>query len=238
MVYEYGNFGVDYDSRTEKFGEILDIIIGLWTQSGFTYHGKFYQVDDLTVAPSPVQQPHPPLYMAVSRTPASIDAAVERNLPILTSPSTPDADTLEIVHSYYERCAAAGKSPMVEQMPFFRMVYLSDDQQQAEEDPRHAMTWVHDLNGLRRTLTGGSEIYMDLDQWRNTRSEQPPTYESLLESTAYFGTPDRIVKKIEKLRDEHGIQYFGANMSYGSMEHSRVMRSMELFAKEVMPHFK
>ena len=123
-------------------------------------------------------------------------------------------------------------------MPFFRMVYLSDDQQQAEEDPRHAMTWVHDLNGLRRTLTGGSEIYMDLDQWRNTRSEQPPTYESLLESTAYFGTPDRIVKKIEKLRDEHGIQYFGANMSYGSMEHSRVMRSMELFAKEVMPHFK
>ena len=238
VVYEYGNFGVDYDSRTEKFGEILDIIIGLWTQSGFTYHGKFYQVDDLTVAPSPVQQPHPPLYMAVSRTPASIDAAVERNLPILTSPSTPDADTLEIVHSYYERCAAAGKFPMVEQMPFFRMVYLSDDQQQAEEDPRHAMTWVHDLNGLRRTLTGGSEIYMDLDQWRNTRSEQPPTYESLLESTAYFGTPDRIVKKIEKLRDEHGIQYFGANMSYGSMEHSRVMRSMELFAKEVMPHFK
>ncbi|MCH9009939.1 MAG: LLM class flavin-dependent oxidoreductase [Chloroflexi bacterium] len=237
VVYEYGNFGVDYGTRTERFHEILDIIIGLWTQTGFTYHGEFYQVDNLTVAPSPVQEPHPPLFMAVSRTPASIDAAVERNIPILTSPSTPDADTLEIVHSYYERCAAAGKSPKVDQMPYFRMVYLSDDQQGAVEDPRHALTWIHDLNGLRRSLTGGSDIFMDLNDWKRTRTEEPPSYESLLESTAYFGTPDVIVKKIERLRDEHGIRYFGANMSFGSMEHSKVMRSMELFSKEVMPHF-
>ena len=97
---------------------------------------------------------------------------------------------------------------------------------------------VHDLNGLRRTLTGGSEIYMDMDEWKRTRVEQPPSYESLLESTAYFGTPDRIVKKIERLRDEHDIQYFGANMSFGSMEHSKVLRSMELFAKEVMPRLR
>lgn len=40
-----------------------------------------------------------------------------------------------------------------------------------------------------------------------------------------------------RLRDEHGIGYFGVSMSFGHMEHSKVMRSMELFVKEVMPKF-
>ena len=46
------------------------------------------------------------------------------------------------------------------------------------------------------------------------------------------------MQRITKLRDEHHIGYFGASMSFGHMEHSRVMRSMELFAKEVMPKFR
>ena len=46
------------------------------------------------------------------------------------------------------------------------------------------------------------------------------------------------VQRITKLRDEHGIGYFGASMSFGQMEHTKVMRSMELFAKEVMPKFR
>ena len=41
-----------------------------------------------------------------------------------------------------------------------------------------------------------------------------------------------------QVRDEHNIGYFGASMSFGSMEHSRVLRSKELFAKEVMPKFR
>ena len=92
--YEYGNFNIDIDTRDVRTQEALDIILGLWTQQDFSYQGEFYQVKDLTIAPSPVQKPHPPVYMAVSRTPASVDVAVERDLPILTSFSTPEADNL------------------------------------------------------------------------------------------------------------------------------------------------
>ena len=238
VVYEYNNFNVDYDSRTVRFREILDIILGLWTTRGFTYHGEYYSVDDLTVAPTPIQKPHPQVYLAVSKTPESIDVAVSRDLPILTSPSTPDEDVLGIVHLYYERCAAAGKTPLVDQMPFFRMVHTSSDKKEALEGPRQALTWVRDLNGLRISLKGESEIYMDLDDWRRTRPEEPPSYETQLETTAYFGTPDQCVDRIANLRDQHGIGYFGDAFSFGSMEHAKVMGSMKLFAKEVMPKFK
>ena len=123
-------------------------------------------------------------------------------------------------------------------MPYFRFVYLDEDEHRAREYPRQSLTWVRDLAGYRRTLTHGDEINVDLAHWRRVRTAEPASYESELETTAYFGTPEQCVERIEKLRDEHSIGYFGASMSFGSMEHARVMRSMELFARKVMPHFQ
>ena len=236
--YEYGNFNIDMGTRDVRTQEALDIILGLWTEDDFSYTGEFYQVKDLTIAPRPVQQPHPPMYMAVSRTPASVDVAVERDLPILTSFSTPEADNLGLFSLYAERSAAAGKDLSVADMPYFRFVYLEEDGDAAREYPRESITWVRDLAGYRRTLTHGDEINVDLDHWRSIRTVEPASYESELEGTTYFGTPEECVQRITKLRDEYGIGYFGASMSFGSMEHAKVMRSMDLFAKEVMPRFR
>lgn len=236
--YEYGNFNIDFETRDVRFREALDIILGLWTTPRFTYHGEFYQVNELTIAPLPVQQPHPPVYLAVSRTPASVDVAVSRDLPILTSFSTPEEDNLGLFSLYGDRCAAAGKTPQLHAMPYFRFVYLAEDEREAQEYPRKSLTWVRDLGGFRRTLTHGDEIDVDLDRWRRIRTEEPPSYESELKGTAYFGTPEQCVQRIRKLQSAHGIEYFGASMSFGHMEHSRVMPSMELFAREVMPKFK
>jgi alkanesulfonate monooxygenase SsuD/methylene tetrahydromethanopterin reductase-like flavin-dependent oxidoreductase (luciferase family) len=238
VVYEYNNFKVEYDSRTQRFQEIVDIILGLWSTSGFTYHGEYYSVDDLTIAPVPMQQPHPPMYLAVSRTPASVDVAISRNLPILTSANTPDEDVLGIRALYCERCAAAGKRPLLEDMPFFRLVHVAEDEKRAVNIPRDSLTWVRDLNSLRRTLSGGSEIYRDLEEWRRTRTVAVPTYESELQSTAYFGTPEQLVQRLRCLQKEYNVQYFGASMSFGKMRHADVMRSMELFARHVMPAFR
>ncbi len=48
--------------------------------------------------------------------------------------------------------------------------------------------------------------------------------------SAYFGTPGQMVEWIRRLQQEHPVEYFGANMAYGSLshDHDKVMRSMEL----------
>ena len=51
-------------------------------------------------------------------------------------------------------------------------------------------------------------------------------------------TPEQCVERLKFLQQEHGVGYFGASMSFGTMEHARVMKSMELFAREVMPKFR
>lgn len=236
--YEYGNFKVDFDSRDERTREALDIILGLWTTPEFSYDGKFHQIENLTIAPTTLQQPYPPVFLAVSRTPASIDMAVDRDLPILTTFSTPEAPNLALFELYAERCAAAGKPHNLDQSPFFRFVHVAEDEKVAREYPRDALTWCRDIGGYRRTITQGDEINWDLDDWVRTRKETPASFESEAETTTYFGTPDQCVGWIRNLEQNHNVGYFGASMSFGSMGHAEVMKSMELFGKEVMPKFR
>lgn len=236
--YEYGNFKIDFDSRDARFQEALDIILGLWTTEDFTYHGNYYQVDRLTIAPKPVQKPHPPVHLAVSRTATSIDIAVDRDLPILTSFFTPQTDTLRLLDLYDERCTATGKQSHLADMPFFRFLYLSEDEKEAVRYPEEAITWVRDLSTYRRTITQGDEINVDLDHWKTIRPEEPPSYQLELVNNIYFCTPDQCVKRIASLQSQHSIEYFGAAFSFGTMEHAKVMKSMKLFAKDVMPKFQ
>jgi alkanesulfonate monooxygenase SsuD/methylene tetrahydromethanopterin reductase-like flavin-dependent oxidoreductase (luciferase family) len=216
---------------------VLDIILGLWTTEDFTYHGEYYQVDGITIAPRPLQQPHPPVHVAVSRTAASIDIAVARDLPVLTTYATPLDDTLALMKLYSDRVATAGKVSRMDEMPFFRFIYLSEDEKEANATPEKAITWVRDLSAYRRTISEGDEINMDLDLWTTTRTDEPRSYELELANN-YFCTPEQCVERISDLQSQHGISYFGANFAFGSMEHAKVMASMKLFAEEVMPKFQ
>ncbi|MCI0802701.1 MAG: hypothetical protein J4N85_12020, partial [Chloroflexi bacterium] len=120
---------------------------------------------------------------------------------------------------------------------FFRFIYLSEDEKEANAYPEKAINWVRDLSAYRRTITKGDEIHVDLDHWRKDRGEEPRSYESELANN-YFCTPDQCVDRIAELQSQHGISYFGANFAFGGLEHAKVMASMKLFAEEVMPKFK
>ena len=88
----------------------------------------------------------------------------------------------------------------------------------------------------RRTFDTGSEVWEKMEDFRNKRTELPPSYDYLAANRAFIGNPDQIIAKIQALKDE-GIQTFGCNFSFGGMPQDKVLESMRLFAKEVMPAF-
>ena len=122
------------------------------------------------------------------------------------------------------------------QIPFFRYFYVAETEEQARRDTEAALNWTLDIIQWRSTFAEGSEVNLQLDQWRRERTEIPPSFDYLYENRAIIGTPDQCVAKIKEL-EEQGIEYFGCNFAFGGMDHRLVMSSMELFAKEVMPHF-
>jgi alkanesulfonate monooxygenase SsuD/methylene tetrahydromethanopterin reductase-like flavin-dependent oxidoreductase (luciferase family) len=58
-----------------RFREEVELIKALWTQQRVTYRGRFYQLEDATMAPKPVQLPHPPIWMGVGHPDAVRRAA-------------------------------------------------------------------------------------------------------------------------------------------------------------------
>ena len=63
------------------------------------------------------------------------------------------------------------------------------------------------------------------------------TYEQACESMAIFDTPEACVERLQRAREEFNIGRIICWFNIGGMiPHMQVMRSMELFAAEVMPH--
>ena len=55
--------------------------------------------------------------------------------------------------------------------------------------------------------------------------------------TAFAGTPEGARQWIAQQQAESGVNYLALHMMYGHMTHADAVRSIELFAREVMPAF-
>jgi alkanesulfonate monooxygenase SsuD/methylene tetrahydromethanopterin reductase-like flavin-dependent oxidoreductase (luciferase family) len=53
--------------------------------------------------------------------------------------------------------------------------------------------------------------------------------------TALVGSPRTVARQIRTMVQETGINYFLGVFNFGDLAQARVMRSLELFAAEVMP---
>jgi alkanesulfonate monooxygenase SsuD/methylene tetrahydromethanopterin reductase-like flavin-dependent oxidoreductase (luciferase family) len=55
---------------------MLAVMKRLWTEEHVTHHGDFFDLEDVTLLPHPVQQPHPPIWVAGRSEAAMRRAAV------------------------------------------------------------------------------------------------------------------------------------------------------------------
>ncbi len=63
---EHDELGIDFPSaggRLSRLAEAVDVITALMTESGTTYEGRHYRLNNATYRPFPVQRPYPPLWI-------------------------------------------------------------------------------------------------------------------------------------------------------------------------------
>ncbi|WP_213804172.1 LLM class flavin-dependent oxidoreductase [Granulicella sp. dw_53] len=58
----YGVHFEQHDDRYARTSEWLDVVNGAWSQSNFSYTGKFYKTEATVLEPKPVRSPRPPIY--------------------------------------------------------------------------------------------------------------------------------------------------------------------------------
>lgn len=67
---EYEAAGVPWDGRGDRMGEAVSVLKAIWTTDPVEFQGEFYRVPKSIIGSKPVQQPHPPIYMAAYVRPA------------------------------------------------------------------------------------------------------------------------------------------------------------------------
>jgi probable F420-dependent oxidoreductase len=58
----YEAVGVDMGQRGKRLDEMVDVLVGLWTEDEATHHGTAWHFDDAPMEPKPVQAPHPEIW--------------------------------------------------------------------------------------------------------------------------------------------------------------------------------
>jgi alkanesulfonate monooxygenase SsuD/methylene tetrahydromethanopterin reductase-like flavin-dependent oxidoreductase (luciferase family) len=55
--------------------------------------------------------------------------------------------------------------------------------------------------------------------------------------TVLFGSPARVREQVRRLVEESGCNYVICSFVWGTLPHQQALRSLQLFAQEVMPSF-
>ena len=61
--HHYTQFQIPRERRVRRFREGVELIKALWTEPKVSYRGSFFQLEGGTMAPKPVQKPHPPIWL-------------------------------------------------------------------------------------------------------------------------------------------------------------------------------
>ena len=61
---EFEASGVPVNERGARTNEALQVIKRLWSEESVSFSGRFNTLNDVSIAPPPVQRPHPPIWVA------------------------------------------------------------------------------------------------------------------------------------------------------------------------------
>jgi alkanesulfonate monooxygenase SsuD/methylene tetrahydromethanopterin reductase-like flavin-dependent oxidoreductase (luciferase family) len=241
---EFAGYRVPQVESRDRFDETIEIMRLAWTQERFSFHGRFFQFDDVRVIPKPLQQPHPPLYqVCVSKD--GIENTALRGWPMLNSVLTGPVDQLIANRdTYVATLEKSGRTAdeiaaLLRRWGVSRQIYVADTDARALEEAKEAELWYQE--SFRRFVIPEriEDAHPDLQPGFRAMAEKLArvTWEGLVRETLAFGSPDTVARHIEYMR-QLGVGQVLCWMNFGGLPQDRIRRSMELFARDVMPRFR
>ena len=230
--YEFERLGVELNESRQRWEEEVDIILQALTGRPFSYKGTYYQIPETSIFPVPIQQPHPPIWVTAQSL-ASVEATVRRGFNIITGGSGVPIDRLREFRQALDEHIATYQPKHPIRVGTQRFTYVAENEADARAAAEQAR-W-----NMRVTLSLRND-YCQVDNGHAVDVPLPnePTTDAILDEFTVIGTPDRCIRQIRRLQDTMGIDHFNCSFWFGDLKQDQILRSMRLFAEEVMPAFR
>jgi alkanesulfonate monooxygenase SsuD/methylene tetrahydromethanopterin reductase-like flavin-dependent oxidoreductase (luciferase family) len=216
---EFRTFGVPPEESAARFREAVEIVLAAWTQEKLTYAGEYFHFEGVEVLPKPLQQPHPPSWVAATSEPA-IEWAASRGYTILMDPHSPHLELARKRQLYREKLEAAGHEFAGREIPMARLIALANSDAEAREVARRGAGWIVG------SYIGGMGKAFDPKKLAGQRDLEDPV-ERYLDGVAIHGTPESVIDQLERLREEIPLDY----LMCAPLSHE----SFLLFTEKVLP---
>jgi alkanesulfonate monooxygenase SsuD/methylene tetrahydromethanopterin reductase-like flavin-dependent oxidoreductase (luciferase family) len=174
-----------------------------------------------------------------------IESTASRGWPMLNSILTGPVDQLvRRRDSYLAALRKHGRAEreiaaLMQHWGVSRQIYVADTDAKALAEAKDAEMWYQD--SLRRFQVPEriEDAHPSLQPGFRAAAERfaKVTWEGLVAETVAFGSPDTVARHIETMRSL-GIGQILCWMNFGGLPQAKIRRSMELFAREVMPRFR
>lgn len=246
---EYIWYGVNPEESRGRFEEAYNLIMTAWTEPVWSHEGKFFKLRDCAIWPRPVQQPHPPVWIA-ARSAESVEWCVKRHLPCAQVYQT--TGQIEDTFDYYRtKAKEEGWDAGPDKFILCRHIYIDETGQKARELAEPAMRYFFTVfnrgfnealnkeavdQKLTAALTTARSFSYFREGNRERRDFSKLDWDGLL-STGYLiaGNPDSVAKQIRDQMTQVGADHFMGMFHIGNLHHEKVINSLDLFQKEIMP---
>lgn len=243
---EYFSYNINPTLSRERMNEAHDLIIQAWTRPGpFAFEGEHYNYRYVNIWPRPIQQPHPPIWMPGTASLETIDFAAKHKYPYMTV--FMPMDQRKRAYELYRRLAEEkyGYEAQPEQLAFcVPCVIAETDELAMQEGEKYAM-WL-----FRKGMKVRPEFFLPPGYMseRSIRAaiennasfgQGEKSFKELVETGVVIaGSPDTVIEKLSYYTEvlHAGMLVTGGHV--GEIPDYLVLKSQEMMAKEVMPHFR
>jgi alkanesulfonate monooxygenase SsuD/methylene tetrahydromethanopterin reductase-like flavin-dependent oxidoreductase (luciferase family) len=221
--YELAYCGVDFLEARDMADEALAVVLAGLATDRLTHRGRHYRYAGVPIELGPVQRPHPPLWQGVNSTDGAAGAA-RRHVNVVSTAPCP------VVKAVVDRYRETWSGPAGAVPPLIgcqRHVLVADTDAEALEAARGPYRrWYESLTHLWR-------------QFNSVPLRFAETLEGALAiDAAIVGSPGTVRAEVERHLAITGCTYFVGRFVFGDLPAERATRSLDLFAREVMPHFE
>ncbi len=236
---EFDAFGVPMKESRERVEEGVALIRKAWSEPTLEFEGGFRPpMTGLPILPPVYQKPHPPIWVACLLSPESFEWTAREGHNLLYVAYHVDHDiAVERIGWYRDALTRSGRRIEDHEICcVYHAHFRAEDDDARLEAAVHTAMSEYATAGLEATRRPADPVaYKGYEQ--RDAGQRKFTFESYFPGRVLMGGPDQAIERIKVLADI-GITQIGMLVDFGSLPQEEIMRSLEIFGKEVLPRVR
>jgi alkanesulfonate monooxygenase SsuD/methylene tetrahydromethanopterin reductase-like flavin-dependent oxidoreductase (luciferase family) len=238
-------FHVDRAHSREQWKEAIEVVCGMWREERFSWNSPTFQFPERVVTPKPVQDPHPPCWMAATSD-GSAEVAGENALGLLSFSIMQPLERMAQQIDAYRKAQARAKpltGVATNKVAAYTLVHCADSMAEAERNGIwKSVAWWY--QNLAQFTIDWELVHLSPEEQNQVFPLMKPLLEGKIPIDHFHeadmivvGDAERCFQKMKHYADL-GVDQLICYVQFGYHDHASVMKTIEILGKEVLPELE